>query len=446
MNGETQIETPNIDRLAAEGVNFTNALSTCPVCVPYRSMLVTGRHPQTTGHVVNMLCTRHSEIGIGDAFSRAGYRTGWVGKWHLHTGNYPSAPDSADFVPAGRDRLGFEHWRAYNFHTLYFNGFIHGDEWKRERWEGYETTALNRYAFEFMDADEERPFCLFVSPHQPHVTHDRFVPEEYYERLPEKIQPPPGVPAESHEGAVKMYREYLAMILTIDDMVGDMYRFLEERGLLENTLFLFGSDHGTEAGAHEVEAPWRKMRPYENCIRVPLIGRLPGVLEGGRECDALVTPVDLFPTLAGTAGVPVPRSVEGVDLSGVWRGESDAPERDAALTMNFVGWMNDCVDGLEWRGARTKTHSYIRRRDGRSELYELASDPWQLHNLAGTPEHADLESTLSGRLDELLAERNDEFLAGSAYADWFDEQRRVIRNAHGELSHPETIPDWSLLR
>ena len=87
--GEPNIKTPHVDRLAQEGVRFTNMVASSPVCTPFRSMMLTGRHPQTTGHVINFIRTRHDEIGIGDAFSHAGYRTGYVGKWHLHTGSFP---------------------------------------------------------------------------------------------------------------------------------------------------------------------------------------------------------------------------------------------------------------------------------------------------------------------------------------------------------------------
>ena len=88
--GEHQIETPHIDRLASEGMVLNNSISSCPVCTPARAMLVTGRHPQTTGHLINSTRTRHSEISIADAFAHQGYRTGWVGKWHLHTGVWPA--------------------------------------------------------------------------------------------------------------------------------------------------------------------------------------------------------------------------------------------------------------------------------------------------------------------------------------------------------------------
>ena len=125
--GEQQIATPAIDRLASEGVNLTNAIANCPVCTPARAMMVTGRYPQTTGHLINTTRTRHSELSIADAFSYQGYRTAWIGKWHLHTGLWPAIdrmPQHPDWVPEGRDRLGFQYWRAYNQHMVFFDGFV----------------------------------------------------------------------------------------------------------------------------------------------------------------------------------------------------------------------------------------------------------------------------------------------------------------------------------
>ena len=188
LYGEQQIQTPNIDRLAAEGLVLDNAISNCPVCTPARAMLVTGRYPQTTGHLINTTRTRHSELSIGDAFGQAGYKTAWIGKWHLHTGTWPAIdrmPQHPDWVPEGRDRLGFDYWRAYNQHMVYFDGFVHKDDWNYERWEGYETNGLLNYAFEFMDAAEDDPFLLFLSPHPPHYTPFQFAPEDCYARLPE---------------------------------------------------------------------------------------------------------------------------------------------------------------------------------------------------------------------------------------------------------------------
>jgi arylsulfatase A-like enzyme len=462
--GEGQIETPHLDRLAADGVVFDNAISTCAVCTPYRAMLVTGRHPQTTGMLLNFVRIRHDEIGIADAFGRAGYRTGWVGKWHMHTGSFPQV-QGADYVPEGRDRLGFQHWRGYNFHSQFFNGWVNKGDWRNERWEGYETSALLRYAFEFIDGGVDRdnssgtgdgatpaggdsasqPFMLVLAPHQPHHTpFGEFAPAEYYARLPEHLTLPENVPAARRDESLVMYRHYLAMTLAIDDMVGQLLEHLERNGQADNTLIVFTSDHGTQGGAHD-RGPWDKMVPHEESLRVPLIVRLPGILDGGTRRDALMTPVDFFPTLCGLCDVPVPRSVEGHDLSAAWRGEPDAFEQDAVLTMNFTASYNHLGPGTEWRGVRTKTHSYSRWLDGTVALYDITRDPMEQQNLVKVPDAASVRDRLEQRLQELMLRRADMLQPCASYQFWYDAYRRVVRNSFGPLGDPEDSPDWSLL-
>lgn len=445
--GEHQIETPNIDKLAAQGVTFTNSITPCPVCTPARAMLITGRHPQTTGHLINSTRTRHTEISIGDAFAHWGYRTAWVGKWHLHTGVWPAIdhiPQHPDWVPEGRDRLGFQYWRAYNQHMVYFNGFVHGDDWTYERWEGYETEGLLNYGLEFMDSVEDDPFLLFLSPHQPHYTPFEFAPQKYYDMLPETLELPANVPPEWLDASLEMYRHYLAMILAIDDMVGDLMDYLERTGKAENTILIFSSDHGSQVGAHGVR-PWQKKNPYEESIRVPTIVRYPGVLEAGSRCDILMSIADFFPTLCGLCNLPAPRSIEGMDLSAAWRGEPDAPKQDALLLMNFSDKFDWFADGAEWRGVRTKTHMYVRRLNGGVELYDNQNDPLQMNNLAGEARYQNLQTHMESLLKELQAKRGDELVPCTHWKNWLDNQRRVVRNAFGPLSDPEGIPDWSLL-
>ena len=446
-----QIETPHIDRLAQEGIVFSNAIATAPVCTPYRSMLLTGRHPQTTGHLINFVKTRHDEIGLGDVFSRNGYRTAWVGKWHLHTGSFPEI-GGRDYVPEGRDRLGFQHWRGYNFHTDYFNGTVNLDKWRNERWKGYETDALNRYAFQFMDdVDDDTPFCLFISPHQAHNTPYEHAPQKYYDRLPEKLHLPENVPDSVREQSLKIYRHYLAMTLAVDDMLGDLMTYLEKTERVENTLLVFGSDHGTQGGAQGVNF-WAKKKPYEESIKVPLIMRLPGVFEDNRTCDTLTSPVDIFPSLCGLCGIQPPRTVEGYDLSDSWRGEADAFEQEAVLTMNFGATYDYLVDGDEWRGVRTKTHSYARWLDGKRMLYDINADSLQMNNLIDNPElqsntsSSALADEMEKTLTDLMNARNDKLQPATSYTDWYDAQRRIVRNAHGPLGDPEDEPDWSLLK
>ena len=444
LYGEDQIETPNIDRLAREGVTFENCIASNPVCTPYRSMLLTGRHPQTTGHIINFVRTRHDEIGLGDVFARNGYRTGWIGKWHLHTGAFPET-NGKDFVPEGRDRLGFDYWRGYNFHMTYFDGWINVDDWHCERWEGYETGVLNRFAFEFLEQVGDDPFCLFISPHQPHFTPGQFAPDEYYSRLPETLRLPANVPEDIRAQTTAMYRHYLAMTLSLDDMLGELLDYLDRTGRNENTLVVFTSDHGTQVGAHGIN-PWQKKLPYEESLRVPLIMRLPGVLDGGRRNDVLTAPVDFLPSFCSLCGIDIPRTVEGYDISEAWRGISDAFEQDAVLTMNHSAVYDFFVEGLEWRGVRTKRYNLTRRLDGTTTLHDIVEDPLQLRDRSEDPDSERIRTELEQRLDELMTQRGDELVPCSVYRDWFDNQRRVIRNAFGPMGDPEDKPDWSLLR
>ena len=445
--GEAQISTPNVDRLAARGLVLDNAISNCPVCTPARAMLVTGRYPQTTGHLINTTRTRHSELSIADAFAHQGYLTGWVGKWHLHTGLWPAIdrmPQHPDWVPEGRDRLGFDYWRAYNQHMVYFDGFVHKDDWNYERWDGYETEGLLKYAFEFIDQAGSDPFLLFVSPHPPHFTPFEFAPPRFYELLPKELSLPANVPEHQRAASTDMYRHYLAMILAVDEMLGRLIDRLDDDGLWDDTVFLFASDHGTQGGSQGVN-PWSKKHPYEASIRVPGIVSYPRGVPPGRRADVLVSMVDLFPSLCGLAGVPVPRSVEGRDLSALWRGAASADVPESVFLMNFSKYFDWFQDGAEWRGVRSRSHTYAEWLNGRTELYDLEADPLQTSNVVDDPAYGAVVEMHVAALRDHQRQRADELVACTQWKCWLDEQRRVVRNAFGPLSHPESAPDWSLL-
>ena len=150
--------------------------------------------------------------------------------------------------------------------------------------------------------------------------------------------------------------------------------------------------------------------------------------------------VDWFPTLCGLAGITVSRSVEGANkTAAIGQGASD----DSAFIMNFSKWFDWFQDGAEWRGVRTNTHMYAEWLNGKIELYDLLEDPLQMNNLAG--EGVAEQSVLEAQLRAHQAKRNDELVACTDWKHWLDDQRRVVRNAFGELSHPESSPDWSLL-
>ena len=287
---ETQIETPNIDRLAREGVIFGNMISTCPVCTPYRSMLLTGRHPQSTGHMFNFVRTRHDEIGLADAFSRPGYKTGWVGKWHLHRGSFPTSK-----VGTGCRRVATA-WDSSIGGAIISTAVLRG-------WVNTDSAYGERPLGRLRDRRVE-PVCVRIHGRrrrrsvlrvrlpapaalhgEPPISHRRSTTKD----LPRHSSWPPNVPEDQHEIANKMYRDYLAMTLALDDMVGDLLDYLDKTGKAKNTLVIFTSDHGTQGGAHGIH-PSRKLSPYQESLKVPMLARLPGVFEGGIENDTLTAP------------------------------------------------------------------------------------------------------------------------------------------------------------
>jgi arylsulfatase A-like enzyme len=237
-----------------------------------------------------------------------------------------------------------------------------------------------------------------------------------------------------------MYRHYLAMILAVDDMLGNLLAYLDRKGLADNTIVVFASDHGTQGGAQGVN-PWSKKNPYDASIHVPGIIRYPGIIEVGAKRDHIMSMVDWFPTLCGLAGIPVPRSVEGRNKAAAVL--APHADDDSAFIMNFSKWFDWFQDGAEWRGVRSRTHTYAKWLNGKTELYDLAADPLQQHNIAGTGDRA--EAQMRERLQAHQAQRQDELVNCSAWKHWLDNERRVVRNAFGELSHPESAPDWSLL-
>ena len=441
---ETQVPMPHLDMLRKSSVEFNNALAICPLCTPARGMMMTGRYPQSTGMIVNFTSTRSDEIGMADAFAHAGYRTGYVGKWHLNRGGFPN--EQMDWVPEGRARLGWEYWRAYNCHVDFWEGHLNKEDWRTEQWQGYETEGLLHYTNEFLDQDDDKPWLLCLAPHQPHWNWaDTAAPDECYAALPKELKMPKNVPDYCKDTVDEHYRHYMAMMIALDKMIEEV---LAKVG--EDTLVVFTSDHGTMMGAHakpeEDGNCWGKLRPQEESIHIPGFVRWNNNLDAGRQVDELFTHVDLFPTLCGLCGIPIPRTVEGIDFSPALRGEEQETTRDATLIMglfNFAQSPNYLgTDGNEWRGVRTHTHTYVRWREGAVELYDNAKDPLQMNNLAGKDS---IEQELSDKLDELLSERHDDVHPGSYYADWYDHERRVVKNAFGDLPHPDTQPNWALL-
>lgn len=406
--GDPNVRTPNLDALAGQSVNFVNAVSTCPVCSPYRASLLTGQYPHTHGVFLNDVCLRGEAVSFAEALLEAGYDTGYIGKWHL------DGHGRSNFIPPER-RQGFRFWRVMECTHDYNHSGYFADTDARLEWEGYDAIAQTREAVRYLKEERsEKPFALFLSwgpPHNPYET----APDEY-RRLyaPEDIQLRPNVPEDAAEAARRDLAGYYAHCSALDACLQDLLGALRELGLDENTLLVFTSDHGDMLGSHGEQ---RKQRPWDESIRVPLLLHCPMLFGGaGRTVTHPVSTPDLMPTLLGLCGIRPPTSVQGVDLSKQVLGKA-APEDDAALIAcysPFGEWTRE-KGGREYRGLRTPQYTYVRERDRPWLLFDNAADPYQRENLCGSPEHAVLEAELDKRLKNKLVAIGDEFLPGAEY-------------------------------
>jgi arylsulfatase A-like enzyme len=251
----------------------------------------------------------------------------------------------------------------------------------------------------------------YGGPHFPH----RYAPEELKQQYPvESIELRPNVPEEMEEIAREEAQGYYAHCTALDSCVGELHRTLEETGIAEDTIFLFTSDHGEMLGS-QGQPPRRKQRPWDESIRVPLLLRYPAVR--GHERRSVRTPIntpDILPTLLTLAGIEVPGTVEGEDLSRLIL-EHEIQEDRAALFMNVSPF--DSPDREAFRGIRTSRYTYVSRPDGPWLLYDNEADPFQMENLVGVAEHAGLLERLDEMLQSELRKTGDEFHPKRCYLE-----------------------------
>ena len=406
--GNADVITPNIDRLAGQSVNLTNAVSGCPVCCPYRGSLMTGQYALRHGVFLNDVQLSDKAVSIAQAYNGAGYDTGYIGKWHL------DGRGRSNFTPPER-RQGFKFWRALECTHNYNNSVYYADEDVKLKWDGYDAIAQSREARSYIRSHAKGdPFALFVSwgpPHAPYLT----APSKYKAMFEGKdIKLRPNVPENMKAQAKRDIAGYYAHMAALDDCVGMIVATLEECGLAENTIVVFTSDHGdmlNSQGSHKKQQPW------DESIKVPFLVRYPaGLGKKGRQIDMPFNTPDIMPTLLGLSGIGVPDTVEGSDYSGVLKGVEKA-DNDAALIMcpsPFGQWTRS-RGGREYRGVRTKRYTYARDLNGPWLLYDNVRDPYQMNNLCGKGEYAQLQKELEAILAKKLRETNDEFLSGPEY-------------------------------
>jgi uncharacterized sulfatase len=415
--GNPEVRTPNLDRLAREGVLFGNAFTATPVCSPSRAGLFTSRLPTQVQiddwinpNTEPDLGLSPSEVTWPELLKAHGYATGLFGKWHLGT--------QPRFHPS---RVGYDH----------FFGFLGGGnrpidpilevEGKETQLRGSLPDLLVDDALRFLEAHRSGPFLLslhFRAPHAPYAP----VPEPDsapFRDLDPTIPDIPGLPVERVKS---LTREYYASIHSVDRNIGRLLDRLDALGLAENTIVLFSSDHGYMIGHHGLwhkgNATWliegkkgRRPNMFDDSIRVPLLVRWPSVVRPGSRIDHVVSNLDIFPTVLDLVGLGVPENlqIEGRSAAPWLRGES--VPWDETLFGQY-----DMHHGqvARMRMLRTPDWKLIRHfeSDGQDELYDLKSDPGERNNLAGSEEYRSRFERLDARLHEKMAAVLDPLLGG----------------------------------
>lgn len=405
--GDRNVRTPVLDRLEAESVDFENAVSGCPVCCPYRASLMTGQYPLTHGVFINDVELKPRGPTLGETFQKAGYRTGFIGKWHIYgspDGNYGRR---LAYIPPEK-RFGFEYWKAcectheYN-HSLYYEG----NDRSPKYWPGYDAIAQTEDACRFIGDRRADPFFLVLSlgpPHFPYAT----APEKYQATYQDReIELRQNVPADKQREAIESLRGYYAHMTAIDDCMGRILATLDRTGIAEDTVFVFTSDHGDMMLSQGLTT---KLYPWDESIRVPLLMRYPRKLgRKGRRVRAPINSPDLMPTLLGFCGLAIPESVEGKDYSGL-------EERETSAFINLPVPITEArrYGFAEYRGLRNARYTYVRSIHGPWLLYDNERDPFQMHNLCNRGER-DLQRRLDRELNSILRQRKDKFLPAADY-------------------------------
>jgi arylsulfatase A len=379
----SKIRTPNLDRLAAEGVRFTNFCSADPVCSPSRAALLTGRYPTRVG-VPKVLFPQDAgglnldETTLADVLKERGYRTMCIGKWHLGR--------PAQYLPTSRgfdEYFGIPYSNDMNPRVLMHNTQVIEQTANLE-------TLTQRYteqAKRFITESNGKPFFLYLPHTYPHI-------------------PLGASPRFRGKSAAGLYGDVLE---ELDWSAGELVRTLRQNGLDRNTLILFSSDNGPWYQGSPGRLRGRKNTTYEGGVREPFIAHWPGRIPGGRVCDGLASMMDLFPTVAKLCGAALPKKpLDGIDIWPMLTGETAAIERPPLLY--FDNWDLQCARWMHWKLhiARHNTAAYTPAPPGgrhsyilaRPELYNLAVDPDESYDTA--EEHPDIVTRLRSQIEEML--------------------------------------------
>jgi arylsulfatase A-like enzyme len=384
-------QTPNMDRIAAEGLRFRNAFVTLSLCAPSRAVFMTGRYNHVNGVANNQTFFPESNITHATAIKAAGYTTAYIGKWHMggQRGKRPSFDYSASFIGQGK----------------YFDCPFEIDG-KQTPTKGWIDDVSTDYTIDFIKKHRDKPFSITLGFK---TTHGPFEPPERAKNrfTDAKARPVPNLnvraiyrtsPDQSTTADTKatgrLNLGYFQCVSAMDDNLGRLLNTLDELGLAEDTVVIFSSDNGYYLGEHGLGD---KRSAYDESLRIPLLVRYPRMIAKGTIRDELVLNVDLAPTIVDLAGVAVPREMQGQSWRPLFVGQP-ASWRHSFLAEYF--WEANFPTTPTLVAVRTHTAKLIKYpgHEEWTELFDLANDPYETKNLVRDPGHR-----------ELLARMNVEF-------------------------------------
>ena len=407
--------TPNLDRLAQEGVKFDNAFTPQQVCGPCRALFQTGRYPTETGCFRNNVMLPAGVKTLGSYIEEAGYETAYIGKWHLASDGELEKPPTIDHTVTAIPRelrggyTGF--WRAADvleFTSHGYDGFVFDENDQRVDFKGYRADCINDMALEFFDRyDGQKPFFMTVSQIEPHHQNDRRHyegPEGSKEKfknfiLPEDLKALGGNAAEE-------YPDYLGQCASLDENLGRLMDKLKEKGLYDNTVILFASDHGSHFPTRNRDEHLNGYDDYKRschdaCLHVPLV-IAGGPFRGGRVVEELVSTASLPKTILALAGVDVGDAMIGENLLDV------VEKKDHNRPNEIFAQISESRVGRCIRSARYTYSVYAPGVNGGEAaaadlyaddfLYDMEKDPHQLNNVAADPAYAGVKAELRDRL------------------------------------------------
>ncbi len=388
--------TPNLEKLAEEGVKYTNSYTCQPVCGPARACLQTGIYATENRCYWNGIPLPDDVKPLAEYFNEAGYDTAYIGKWHLASDRYPGIGLHCEKTAVPKEKQGgYNYWRAADvleFTSHGYDGYVFDGDGNKLEFEGYRADCINDYALEYLNnRDKSKPFFMFVSQLEPHHQNDRGCYEGPKETVDNYRDYPLPDDLTFMKGDYKeSYPDYLAAINRLDENVGKLIEKLKETGDYENTLIIYTSDHGSHFKTRNAEY---KRSCHDSCTHTPLIICGPGFKEGKVD-DRLVSLIDLPPTLLRAAGINVPESYSGNPIQ-------DNIEREHVFIQISESQVGRCIRTKKYKYSVTAAGGNIRSRSGvyfEDFLYDLERDPIEKHNLVCGPAYKEIRSQLKAKL------------------------------------------------